>query len=227
MKTSYVKIAAIILFICISLAIVVHLYNFVGNDFDNEMLSGLSAIATTVAAIGGLALLIVTYISYTEVRRQRVAMEEPAVTVKVMPDKESLGCLNLELKNTGGGQAYDVNVVFDPDIPYRDMSLNKLNIFQRTALLEKGEEISFFFNTIDQYKKSNSPMKSNVLISYYTAPKESRGAKKIVRSYEIDFAERYGLSHLVKRNMDDLVDQVEDLKHVLAAIHSESRNKND
>ncbi|MGG1363607.1 hypothetical protein ABE287_18470 [Bacillus velezensis] len=227
MKTSYLKIGALILLICTSLAIVTHLYYFIGNDFDNKMLSGLSAIATTVAAIGGLALLIVTYISYIEVRRQRIAMEEPAVTVKVMPDKESLSCLNLELKNTGGGQAYDVNVVFKPDIPYRSTSLNNVNIFQRTALLEKGEEISFFFNTSDQYKKSNSPMKSNVLISYYTAPKENKGSKKIVRSYEIDFAERFGLTHLVKRNMDDLVDQVEDLKHVLAAIHSEARKKND
>lgn len=227
LKVSVLKNVSFGLLIIISIAVVIHIYYFIDRKFSTEMLTKLSAIGTTAAALGGLALLVVTYGSYTEVRRQRIALEEPAVTVKVVTDMENLNCLNLELKNTGGGQAYDISVRFSPDIPYGRTTLNNVNMFKRTALLEKGEEICFFFDTKENYKKSQSPIKSKVTISYYTSPKESRGAKKIVRSYEIDFEEKNGTSHLIKRNMNDLVYQVEDLKHVLAAIYSREMNKND
>ncbi|MFT0803261.1 hypothetical protein VSK91_19670 [Bacillus swezeyi] len=227
MKVSVLKNALLGLLIIISIAVVIHIYYFVDSKFSTEMLTKLSAIGTTAAAFGGLALLLVTYGSYTEVRRQRIALEEPAVTVKAVTDPENVSCLNLELKNTGGGQAYDISVKFSPDIPYGKTTLNDINMFKRTALLEKGEVICFFFDNKENYKRSQSPIKSKVTISYYTSPKENRGAKKIVRSYEIDFQERNGTIHLVKRNMNDLVNQVEDLKHVLAAIYTNERNKND
>ena len=90
-----------------------------------------------------------------EMKKQRAATEEPAVSIKVVPSTDAANVLNLVLKNSGGSPAYNVSVKFDPDLPYKDITLNQLNLFHDMALLDKGESVELFLASAPDYFRSN------------------------------------------------------------------------
>lgn len=182
---------------------------------DINFYTQLAAISTTVAALGGMTLLIVTYFTFLETREQRMALEEPIVTLKIIPDSKYINFLNFVLKNTGGGSAYDLNVTFTPNLNYGDVTLNELTMFKRMPLLEKGEEIIFFYDSFIDYLDSGQPLKINAAATYYTLPKDRRSSKKIKRNFEIDFEERKGQMQLVKKDMNDLIKEIQELKQLM------------
>lgn len=182
----------------------------------------LSAISTAIAALGSFCLLIVSYFTFLETRRQRKSMEEPIVTLRLLPDNKNSNFMNIVLKNSGGGPAYDLQAVFSPDL---QTSLNNLNMFKRLPLLDSGEEIVFFYDSLIDYLKTPNPTVVNAYLSYFTLPKEIRGTKKCSRSFEINFEERFGQRQLVKKDMNNLVNEIEELKH--AIIISTLENKGD
>lgn len=193
---------------------------------DDKMYTQLTAISTTVASLGGITLLIFTYFTFLETREQRIAQEAPIVTLKLTPDTKNINFLNFVLKNTGGGSAYDLNITFSPDLKYADTTLNNLSMFQRMPLLEKGEEITFFFDSFVDYLESGQPKKINALATYHTLPMGTRSAKKITRNFEIDLEERKGQLQLVKKDMNDLIKEIQELKHFIV-ISNHSRGEKD
>ncbi|CAM2142471.1 conserved hypothetical protein [Paraburkholderia tropica] len=215
-----------VLFVITFLILMGLLFYFIsslGIDLSSQEYIGISAISTSIAAIGGLLLLLVTYLGYNESRLQRLAQEEPAVSVRLIPHNKNINFYYWVIKNTGNSPAYDINIKIIPDIEYKGTTINKLNIFNRLPILEKGEEISFFYNSVVNYLESDSPKLVKAHITYFTAPSESKGSRKISRDFDIDFEERLGLLYLGKKDMNDLVKEIEELKQAL--ILNAMRNK--
>jgi hypothetical protein len=189
--------------------------------------TAVGAISTSIAALVGIVILYFTYQSVVatrkmviEMQKQRELQEEPAVSIKIIPDAKEPHILNMIIKNTGGGPAYDVSVTFDPDIAYGDTTLNGLRMFNKMPLLDKGEIIEFFFASAIEYSESDKPKLTTAKIEYYKTPFIHTGnfAKPVIRIINIDIIERQDQMRIGKKDMDDLVDEIEELKHGLLII---------
>ncbi|WP_219834787.1 hypothetical protein [Paenibacillus sp. R14(2021)] len=223
-----IRVVIILLLIAILFELVFHLVHvFDDHKADLNFYSKLSAVSTAVAAVGGLVLLIITYLTLREARKQRESIEEPAVTIRLLPDRKNSNFLYFVLKNTGGGPAYDINVMFTPDLPYGEGTLNTLGMFKRMPILEKGEEVLFFFDTAPDYFNSAKPKLVEATITYFRFLRESRSNKQIKRKFEINFEERKGQRQIINKDMTDLVKEIEELKHALLISTFERGERND
>lgn len=187
--------------------------------------TNLSSISTTFAAVGGIALLVVTYFTFYDAKQQRVIEKEPIITLRLIPDKKNSSFVNFSIKNTGGGPAYDLNIFFTPDVPYNSSTLNELTMFKRLPLLDKDEQIEFFFASLIEYYNSDKPKILNAVATYYTFPQENKKAKKLVRSFEVFIEERKGQMQIIKKDLNDLVKEIEELKHFIAIKNSIDSDK--
>lgn len=202
-------------------------------NFNNDWFNLLSEISTIIASLGSVLLLLVTFLYFIETRkmvhqtkRQTELMEEPAVTLKIIPDNKNTSALNILLKNTGGGPAYDISVSFNPDLPYKDTTLNELRMFKGMPLLDKGETVEFFFASAHTYLNGDDTKQTTAEIKYYKTPVYERNINyPIIRKIEIDIEERIGQLHLETKNIHHLVNEIEELKH--AIILSQYAGKGD
>jgi len=98
---------------------------------------------------------------------------------------------------------------------------------EMTALLDKGEIIEFFFASASYYFKSENPKFTTATIQYYKTPPSDRinNIKPIIRRINIDIIERENQLKIGKRDMDDLVDEIEELKHGLLIIAKDAEEK--
>jgi hypothetical protein len=204
---------------------------FIFNRIDSINLNyaAIESISTAFAMIGTIILLFLTYLSLRETRkmvsemqRQRESLENPAVSLRIVPDLRNLQILNMVIKNSGGGPAYDVSVKFNPDLPYEESSLNQLKYFQKIPLLDKNETIEFFFSSAIEYFKSDKPKFSVAQIEYYKTPITDRNEDKkpIIRRIELNINEREEHLYVGVRNLNDLVNEIEELKQGLLLIAS-------
>lgn len=198
-------------------------------NLDVNFYTGVSAIATAIASIGGLILLLVTYLTFRETRKQRIAQEQPVITLRLIPDSKNSNLLNFSLKNTGGGPAYDINIHLTPDLSYGNSSLNNLSMFKNMSILESNEEITFFFDSAINYFSKNNPNPKEVKanITFYTLPKDTRGSKRLSRQINIKIDEREGQMQIIKKDVTDLVKEIEELKHAIIITKLNSGEKND
>ncbi|MCP3764849.1 hypothetical protein NLX67_21245 [Domibacillus sp. A3M-37] len=181
-----------------------------------DFFDALAGVSTTVATIGGLLILIITFFTYWETRKQRISREEPTVSLRLVPDEKNSNFLNVSLKNSGGGPAYDLRAHFSPDLPYENITLNQLSMFRRLPLLDAGEEIMFFYDSIVDYMRyPNNPKSVTATVTYFTLPEGNRSAKPLFRTFELNFEERFGQRQIIKKDMSNLVNEIEELKNVL------------
>jgi hypothetical protein len=196
-------------------------------DINNDFFSALGSVADTLASLTSAGVLLFTYFALKESRKQRENADEPVVTIRLVPEMKNNNFLYFVLKNTGGGPAYDISVTFNPDLPYGDETLNKLNMFKRMPLLDRNEEVNFLFDSAFDYYESNNPKFTKATLTYYRQPKDSKRVRSVVREFEIDFEERKGQMHLITRDMSDLVKEIQELKHAIFISNYERRDKND
>ncbi|MFL0365723.1 hypothetical protein ACH0BF_22195 [Pseudobacillus sp. 179-B 2D1 NHS] len=215
-KGAWVFIVTLVAITTVFLSLILYLFTqYKKISWDEDAYAALSLIATSLASIGTLILLFFTLLTFMETRKQRIAQEEPAITLRMHPDSKTSNLLNLHLRNSGGSPAYDLTVKFDPDLPYGDSTLNQLPMLKRMPLLDKGEDVSFLYDSAIEYFATNNPRKSTAHVTYYTLPKNSRFARKKTRSFEVDFEERMGQMNTIKRDMNDLVKEIQELKHAI------------
>ncbi len=212
--------------------IIIALILFISNQFQLANFSSnwydtLSSVSTSVSAIATSLLLVVTfgYLLATrnmvnEMKRQREIQEEPIVSVKILPDVNSFGFLNIVIKNTGGGPAYDVSIKFEPDLPYFNGSLNELRIFKHMPFLDKFETIEFFFDSANRYFNSDNPKTTTAYIQYYKNPPNNsvQNEPPIKRIINIDIEERKGQLQINRNGLHDLVKEIEELKQGVLMI---------
>lgn len=188
----------------------------------------MSSVATFVASVTGIGVLIFTFLTLQESRKQRESAEEPIVTIRLVPEAKNNNFFYFTLKNTGGGPAYDISIKFEPDLPYGEAdTLNNLNMFKRMSLLDKNEEVNFLFDPAIDYYESNNPKSTVAKVTYYKQPKYSKRIKPVVREFEINFEERKDQMQLITRDMNDLVKEIQELKHVLTIANLRGEDKND
>jgi hypothetical protein len=228
MKKFLLNLTIFVSFLSLSMLVILMTYKqLLTFELNNTFFTGISALATVVAAVGGLILLTVTIRTFTLTKQQIKVQEEPIVTLRLMPDSKSSNLLTFHIKNTGGGPAYDLNIKLTPDLPYGKSTINNLPMFKRMPLLEKGEEISFLFDSYINYSKSNNPKQVNAKTTYYTLPSGSRTSKKLVREFEISLDEREGQMQIIKKDLSEVVKELEELKHALIITNLKSGEKND
>lgn len=190
----------------------------------------LSSVSTSFAAVTNFILLLLTFLyllatrsMVDEARKQRIAQEEPVVSVRITPDNNNFGMLNICLKNTGGGPAYNVSVRFDPDLPYHDGSINNLRIFNNMPVIDRSENIEFLFASAHSYFESNNPKTAIAYIKYYRKPltNNKKDNDPIERIIEIDLEERKDQLYVNRNGMHDLVKEVEELKQGVLMLLSD------
>lgn len=206
--------------ICIGVVYLTHLYGQFSKD--TGFFNNLSTLSSSISAIGGLLVLVVTFFYFLETRKMTIAtrrqtelLEEPAVSLKISPAEGNPNLLYVVMKNTGGGPAYDVSVSFTPDLTYGETTLNKLKMFNKMPLLDKGEEVKFFFASAIEYFESNKPLESRASVSYFSSPQSPKNKNPLTREFTIDLSEREGQYHICRRDINDLVNEIEELKHAL------------
>lgn len=213
MKKTLTIIALVLLIIIL---IIILTNAIVIADLTPEWLSGLGLIF-------GFGLLIATliYVKKTgemvnEMKRQREILEEPAVSIRILPDRRNVSLLNIILKNTGGGPAYDVSVEFEPDLPYMSSSLNRLTIFNKMAMIEKGESVEFFFDAAPEYFKSEKPKQTIAHLQYYkNLQTGSDNSSLIKRDIKINLEERRGQLQAATKGIHELVNEVQELTRAM------------
>lgn len=207
------------------------LYLINSSNFSDQWFARVASVATALASTFAMVVLYLTYKSLglnremiNEMRNQSM----PAVTVKIVPDQENFNLLNLFIKNTGGGPAYDINIRFDPDLPYEKSNaktLNNLNSLKDMPLLEKGEEIQFFYRSAISFKEDKKPDKitsSHVTISYYSeSPTDNPSRTIFVRQYSVNILETDGQLFVARNNFTKLVDEITEVKHGLFILLKE------
>jgi hypothetical protein len=231
---SVISFLIIIILICICIFILFYIIieARLANSTD---FTAIAAISNAITAFIGLPLFAVTFLyllatraMVDEMKKQRSAIEEPVVSIKVVPSSDATNVLNLVLKNSGGGPAYDISVKFDPDLPYKDSkTLNQLNIFHNMVLLDKGESVELFLASAPEYSRSNKPKRTTATLEYFITPRLQReiNSERKVRIIEIDIEERKDQLQIRNRTMDDLVQEIEELKQGLLLIAGEIKNK--
>lgn len=196
--------------------------------------SVIASMATAISSLGTLILLYLTKQSLEEMRKKRKLEEEPIISIKVKPEHTNSPFLYFVIKNTGGSPAYDVSINFDPDIKYYgDTTLNDIKAFKRIPIIDKGEVIEIFFDASYNFFDSDKPNETKAKISYYMLPMEKyttskeREENKEEKTIDILFDNMKGPLKLVKRDFDDLVKEVEEIKQGLLMLLWEIQdNKN-
>ena len=225
--------AFLLAFVLIIIYILLLITDKIYSSHTNDWWAASTALVVAITAISGI-LLFITTAYYTlktrdmanEMKRQRVILEAPAVSVRIVPNSKYSSLLNVVIKNTGGGAAYDVSIRFDPDLPYWDTHLNLLRIFQKMPLLDKGESIEFVFASAIEYYNSSNPRFTTVTIQYYLSPQNTRAESDPVqtRIIEIDVIEREGQMQTKTKDIPELVDEIQELKQGLLMILSDMEN---
>lgn len=107
-----------------------------------------SALATLMLAILTFFYVRATQAMVVEMRTAREEQRRPYVVLDI--DYPRQGLCNLVMRNTGNAPAFDVAVLFEPDLPYQDsgLTLSKLPIFQHAAFFPDGKEVSFFLRSL-------------------------------------------------------------------------------
>lgn len=150
----------------------------------------------------------------------------PIVTLKII---QKNGLLYLKLKNSGNSPAFDINIKFSKEIKYplsEYSTLNKLPIFERLSLLEKGEEIIFYFDSAKNFysKKENNSLEVETTISFkdkITDCKKRQEYKTL-----LSFKEYEGMLYIHEVGLKDIVKKMDKLSHSLI-INFEHQNKRD
>lgn len=87
-------------------------------EVSSSFYTKLTAISTAFAAVGGIALLVVTYLIFYDTKQQREMEKDPIITLHLIPDNKNSNFVNFSIKNTGGEPAYQrAFFVQDPEDP--------------------------------------------------------------------------------------------------------------
>lgn len=207
----------------------------ISTHLDEKWFGRLGAISTTWASIFAFVAIYFAYKSLDISRKMISEMRNqnaPAVTVKIKPDKTDFNLLNLSIKNTGGSPAYDIHIEFEPDLPYSysgAKTVNELTTLKLMPLLEKGEEIEFFFaSAIDYFDAGSQNIieESTVSIIYYDESSiDNNKRSHICRKYRINLLESKNQLYASRRNLHDLTNEIEELKQGILILLKELGEK--
>jgi hypothetical protein len=153
---------------------------------------------------------------YESIGELTVAIKEsnrPRVHLTVSVGK--INMLYMNIRNTGKSPAYNIAFKFDPDINYySEITFSKVKIFNALSILENGQEIKFFFNSLLEIKdRPQSQQSTKVTITY----QDSRG-KLFKENYLLDLDQFNGLLYIEEFNLTDLHRDLQEIKREFETI---------
>ena len=162
-------------------------------NFLNSNAGAISAISTAILAIITAIYACLTRRMAIETTNMRKLQSEPNVVVFYRPKEESINIVELVIKNTGLGAAYNIKLNICPDFKYRTgKNISEINLFKNgIAFLGPNEERRFWLASLVEQNKNHEYEKLNIEISYSAGFDSIQFLKRA--SFEIDFTEIYGL----------------------------------
>lgn len=191
----------------------------------NRLFSEYSNLITLIISVGGLLGTLVTAVATfllwrvtivlaKETKRMVDASAQPHVVATIEPNRWSMMHFDLHVSNTGNATAYDVKVVFTPEIVVdgrsTTMPLSDINI------LMPGAELSSFLRGF----KDVTDKDYEVAVSWKKAPSDSVREKI---AYHINFAHFRGLSRLGRDPVVQVADEVKKMREDLSSLVRGSR----
>ena len=175
---------------------------------------------TGVVSVATAAYAILTWKLTAETRRMRQAQTEPMVSIWFAPRPESINFVDLIVRNTGLGPAFDVEFVVTPDFEYDNgRFLSQLNLMANgVPYLAPGQTIQFFLTSlIERFdQKINTPF---VITARY---RDAQG-KQFANDYTIAFSQLEGLAQLGEPPLMKMAKHIEQLErdfhHVTTGFH--------
>lgn len=178
-------------------------------------------IAVILAAVATVAYAGLTYRMVGEMQRTREAQEGPYVFVDLNRDERSI---LLTVANSGNGSAGDVTIRFDqkPIVTFENQQESQRIDITELPLVAKSipfmppgrsitTSIGFFSEYFEMVKTEGRPLSYSGRILYTNALAEQRYEERFL----VDFAHFEGAAWPTRRNMDDLVKDVEQIKTLL------------
>lgn len=153
----------------------------------------------------------------------------PLVTLKLLVKE---GVLYLKLKNSGNSAAYDISVNFENTIIYDSSpyeTLNNLPLFKNLSILDRDEELIFFFDdSISFYSiPENKNLEVKTTISFFNKPAHKRTDENYSEDkYEtiLSFKELDGILYTKEYSIKDVSNNIEVLAHALILNLEEDKN---
>jgi len=197
-----------------------------------SVMIAVSSFSTAAAALVSLFVLLVAWANLRtsqgmleEMRKQREAAERPNISVVTTPEPRRPGVLNLRVANTGRGPAYNVKVRFDPDIPWGESTLNTAGILSSIPVLGGGEKVEIFLAAGGQLRAEGYPTESIAHVTYFQVNVEVKPREPLTASFHVLLSAWLGHMQIRLKDMHELVEEVEDLKHaLLIALEESQRN---
>jgi hypothetical protein len=176
------------------------------------------AISTVILALSTIALAYFTFMLYSETKKMRLTQIQPEISIFISPQRQWINLIDLTIKNTGPGTAYDVKFSVSPDFYFglrkgydllKDLPLIKNGI----SYMSPNQEFKFLLLCLMDYHGKESP-KLNISVSYRSSFNE-----KYTKDYFIDFS----IFHDLGTENDDLHEISDSLKALNTNIQSISQ----
>lgn len=171
------------------------------------------AVIANMATVAGVMFafigIIIASIEYLNNKKAKQEAEKPFVFIDL--DTSEFNICSLVLKNIGNSPAKDIHIKFDPNIELRqNQNINDIGIFNHLSFLSPNRDISFFFGT---FLEDKVKQKFDISIEY----KDLKG-NLYKESQIIDPSEYLGLSHVNKKDINDVAKYLEDIKRSMKSI---------
>jgi hypothetical protein len=166
--------------------------------------------ANVILAVATIGLLYFSYMLYIETKKMRVLQTQPEISIYTSRHPRIVNFINLTIKNTGPGTAYNVKFSVNQDVYCGPKQMNKLLkdlplIRDGLQTMSPNQEFQFLLTHLLDYSESTVPSLV-ILVSY-----QSIDGIEYNKTYNFDLTVYWGL---IGEHEDDLHEISETLKSI-------------
>jgi len=176
----------------------------------------LAAGATVALVLLTLAYVLLTRNMVKEMKTARETQLRPYIIIDFEFYKTNI--CNMVIKNVGNGAAFDVQMIFEPDVIYRqpDIKLSDLPVFKQLKFFPAGKEIRFFFRSMIDKSDGNIQKQFDAKLTY-----KDSGGKVYDEILSLDLTWHSKLMFVEVKDITDLVKTVEKIANSHNQIQSQ------
>jgi|SRR5208283_2517426 len=156
------------------------------------VLANVEPISTLVLAFATIALVYFSRLLYLETQKMRELQIQPVVSIYTSQNSKIVTYIELIIKNTGPGTAYNVIFQVNPDFYWG--SKNSKNLLKDLPLIDKGlstmspdQQFQFLLIDLLEYTQSTVPG-LDIIVTY-----QNEDGKKYNQTFSMDFVVYYNL----------------------------------
>jgi hypothetical protein len=172
-------------------------------------------LGSIVTAVATIFLWLVTKNLAKETRRMVEAGSRPHIVATIAPNRWSMNHADIHVENTGNATAYDIEISFDPPLPYEQMKDGSKRFpLQNVSILKPGQATY-------SYLSDFAPLMGNIYtanISWTRDPKQNHRERN---EYTLDMHDLDEISRL--GSSDPLAQMAQDIKKMREEWESVAR----